>query len=253
MKRTKELMVLVVTLFLITGLLSEAREPTAKERANSLYLNAVSALGTVGGLGEFEGPLGQPNPPQNRRQLTVLERKRVLGEVIKGLKEAVKLDPDLTDTYHFLGVAYILSNRPDEAIQALETAISVEPQKESTYVYLCSLLWDKGEFKKALDVANKFSRRFPSKELEGKLLIATTYYRYGDYQDAVRIARKMIEIDEKNIPAHLLIGNSYFLEGNRKGAEKEYGKVLDINPQMKNEIERNKRVLEKKVSGDDRK
>jgi tetratricopeptide (TPR) repeat protein len=229
---------------LLAGLVANATGPTSNEKAGELLKSAVSILQNIGDLGAFEGVEGTSSGAENRPPQTPQERKRLLDEAIKELKKAVRIDPSLTDARHFLGVAYTLANRRNDAIDILESAVNGESLRQMTYVVLCGLLWEKHEFKKALDVANAFSGRFPDERELADEMLATAHYHMGDYQKAIEFARKALAIDDRRIAAHLIIGHSYFVQGDRRGAEEEYNKVLRIDPQMKNQIEQMKRELD---------
>ena len=225
--------------------LSEAKDIQSKQEARALFLNAVSTLAKIGGIGAFEAPQGQAPFPRHTttNALTPDQIRQMLNEAIQGLKKAFQLDSSLKESHHFLGVAYILSNQSNKAIEALTKAINIVPQKESSYVYLCSVLWSNEKFDEVHKVAKRFLEQHPDKRLKGLTLIGTTYYHQADYQNAIKKGKEIISIDDQNTAGHLLLANSYYMLGNKEIAENEFKKILELNPQMAKEVERIKKNL----------
>jgi len=244
MKKIVYINILLIIPIMFPILLSQAKDIKSKQEARALFLNAVSTLAKIGGIGAFEAPQGQAPFPRYRptNNLTPDQSQQMLDETIRKLIKAFRLDPSLKESHHFLGVAYILANQSNNAIEALTKAIDVIPQKESSYVYLCSVLWSNERFDKAHKVANKFLEKYPDKRLKGLTLIGTTYYHQADYQNAIKTGKKIISIDDQNTAGHLLIANSYYMLGNKDIAENEFRKIIELNPQMAKEVERIKKI-----------
>lgn len=249
MKRIVSLTTLGIIVIVGLSLLGRAKDIESKEEeARVLLLNAVTALTKIGGIGAFEVPQGQvPFPRHRSNALTPDGRKEVLNEAIQNLRKAIELAPSLEETYHFLGVAYILAEENNKAIEAFETAVSMEACKESSYVYLCSLLWSERRFDKAHEIADEFLRKYPERRLQGLILQGTTYYHEGDYQNAIKKGREIIATDDQCIPGHLLLANSYYLLGDKDNAEREFQRIIKLNPEMTKEVERTRMQLESQV------
>lgn len=58
------------------------------------------------------------------------------GEVLRHLRQAVKLSPDLFDARHYLGYVSLRERRFPEAIEHLRHAVHLQPQKASVWEYL---------------------------------------------------------------------------------------------------------------------
>lgn len=241
-------MTILLIMVIALQALSEAEKiKTNNEEAKTLLTNAVSTLAKIGGIGSFEAPQGQAPFPQNKIEgLSDRERKKMLDEVIQDLRRAIELDASLEEAYHFLGVAYILADMADKAIEALRVAIHVKAQKETSYVYLCSLLWNNKEFDEAHRILERFSKKYPEKRQKWLILKGTTYYHEGRYRDAIEKAEEIIRLEEKNIAGHLLLASANFLLGDQNKADIQFRKIIELNPQMASEIERIKGALEKK-------
>lgn len=249
MEKKTHIIVLVIILCLLafTNLsCAEKNHSSAKERARAKFSNATTELTTLGGIASFVSPSGQMSFPKSKIQdLTDRELKEKLNKIIEDLKDAINLDPGLTEAYYFLGVAYARTQNTDKAIEVFEKAIIVEPQREMSYVLLCALLWDKENFEAAIRVSSAFIERFPEKKTEGFLLLGTTYYKQGNFKKAVKIGKEIISLDEKNIEGHLLLASAYFFLGDKVMSETEFETIILIRPQMKNEIEQLKAKLYK--------
>ena len=229
---------LVITIIVFSNCSGTADDKIDKE-AKELFLNATSELSKLGGIASFESPRGRTLFTQNQKYpIEPAQYKQLINKIILDLKRSIELDPSVNDAYHFLGVAYIMAEQSDQAIEMLKMAISSDSKRETAFIYLCSLLCDKQEFGEARSVVGGLIETYPKKELEGLLMLASIYYLEGDYRNAIDNAKKVLMIDKQDIPALLIIANSHCLLGNERDAEEEHQKIIKINPQMRTEVER---------------
>ncbi len=73
----------------------------------------------------------------------------------------------------------------------------------------------------------------------------------NDWKTSIEINKQIIKLDKKNLDAYLRLGFAYFQSGNFNEAKKTYSKILKIqpnNPTAKENYEKIKIILEKKLS-----
>lgn len=235
-------------LFFVVAIISCTEKDVSlnKEKARSKFLEATRELNQLGGIASFDSPSSQlPFPKSEIRGLTSEQLNKILKKIIKDLKTAIELDPELREAYYFLGIAYVRLQDRDNAIEAFEKAIEIEPKRELSYIILCNLLWDARNHEEAMKIASQFLHIFPSKKIKGLLLVGTTYYKQGDFKKAVEKGNEIIYLDHKNIEGHLLLASSYYSIGDKETAEVEFKKIIEINPQMESEIEKLKDRIKK--------
>lgn len=245
MSKNFSIVIFIFSLLLVTmPSYTEKDIPSNKEEARCKFLEATKKLNQLGGIASFDSPSKQsPFPHSDIRSLSAEQVNRILKEVITDLKIAIKLDPELNEAYYFLGMAYVRMQDQDNAIKAFEKTIDVEPHREISYIILCNLLWDEKRYEEALEVSSRFLHVFPKKKAAGLSLIGTTYYKKADFDKAIKVGNEIIGLDDKNIEGHLLLGSSYYSLGDKEASESEFKKILEINPQMEIEIKNLKERL----------
>lgn len=217
-----------------------------KKDAKFLFSKAVSILVKIGGIGAFEAPRELGTFVQAEASyLTPQERKNMAENAVKYLKKAIELNESLEGGHHFLGVAYLLADEPDKATVEFRIAVNEDLQRKTSYVYLCSLLWNAHKFEEVNRLLKKFSKEFPEEKIKFYLLQGTTYYKQGKYKKAVVIANNLIKLDDTSIAGLYLLASAYFLSGDGKRAEHYFGRIVELNPQSRKEVQRMKEVLRK--------
>ncbi len=96
---------------------------------------------------------------------------------------------DKEDITHRILLASLLAedkNRINEAIDVLDTAISIEPDNHALYLNKASLLLKNGDYQQALSVARDIQQEFPDSN-NGKLLEADIYRLQKRYKKALNI------------------------------------------------------------------
>lgn len=110
------------------------------------------------------------------------------------------------------GINYILSDKPDQAIEELVRAASVDTATVETYVALGNLFRSKGEIDRAVRIRQSIIIR---PNLEPRLKLQATFdlgedYRCGGFYDrAIKTFKEVIELDPKMVEAHLRLVQMY--------------------------------------------
>ena len=214
-----------------------------KEKAKTKFSEAVSRLTKLGGIASFEAPVNQSPFPNKDKNLTADQINQILTEVIKDLKEAANLDPNLKETYYYLGIAYTRLQKTEKAIKALEKSIKVEPARELSYIILCNLLWDRENYETAYRIASEYLKQFPDHKIKGLLLIGTNYYKQGMFKSAIEKGKEIVFMDKGSIEGHLLLATSYYYLNDKNSSEAEFRKIIEIDPKLTHTIEKLKKRL----------
>lgn len=82
-------------------------------------------------------------------------------EAVDKLLEAEKLDPNIAEVHHNLGLGLAKLGRSQEALNELETARQLKPDMAVTWMTLGGLYQSQGQVEKALAAYSEFVKRFP--------------------------------------------------------------------------------------------
>lgn len=128
--------------------------------------------------------------------------------------------------------AYINSENKnlDEAIALLNAAIKIEPKNAENYLLMGDALLEKNptEGGPAIKQYDKFSELNP-KSPKGILRAGKLYQRGRNYQLALDLYKKALELDPTYAPAHREIAELYHLAGQKSNAVASYRKYLELN------------------------
>jgi tetratricopeptide (TPR) repeat protein len=214
-------------------------------QAHALFNEAVALLNRTGGIASLETlpgtvpPIGMANPVPPE------ELGKILDTTISKLLKAIEIDPTVGGAYYFLGVAYLRKSERDEAIKAFYRALDMEPDRETTYILLCYLLWNANEYKQALDVTSRYAAQYPHSQITAAMLAGKTHFLMGDYRKALDYGLSIIALDRSRWEGPALAASSYYCLGDRKEAAEQW-KVLETDPKTSRDVTRLKKDLEEK-------
>jgi len=185
------------------------------------------------------------------------------GKAVEGLERALKLAPDFYEAQHTLGVQYIALQKYDEAEAALLKARDLSPKAAEPLINLGTLYYRRAEtqtdggraeeaavtFEKAADVLEQSIRRNPlSAPAHGYL--GAALYKIGSYEDAEKILKRALDLDENEHNARLMLVNVYAKSGRYREALEETNIFLAKNPKapQRSAMEGIKQQLEKALA-----
>ena len=136
---------------------------------------------------------GPGNPP---RHLTEQDLRAAFGraqqalaakdyaDAERGFKEFLKLDPNSAAAYTNLGVVYMRTGKPDDAIRALETAKKLDPSMVGVDLNLGLLYYRKQDFKDAVPYFERLVKAQPD-SVQARYLLGMSHFMLRDYRSAV--------------------------------------------------------------------
>jgi len=129
------------------------------------------------------------------------------GKAIRVIGRIIEIAPNFAPAHCSLGFSYIQTNRTEEAIYELRTAIKLEKGYGRPYYYLAVLLYNRG----------------------------------GKSEDIIRLLKRAVDLDPNLIPAYYNLAVLFMDQGMFSEAESYLEKVVELNPKM----ERAKSLLKK--------
>jgi superkiller protein 3 len=178
----------------------------------------------------------------------VLGAQRKWKNAIDALNSAVTLSPDVID-YTNLGWANYNSAQQDfggkreadaraklqEAKNALQKAIALNPNFAPAYLNLGITLTDLGEYQASVDTLKR------AVELRKNWIFAINelgiaYRKQNDYGNAIQQFEKAVAIDDKFDLAYYNLGEAQYRNKNIKEARKAQEKLRKLNPNLANTL-----------------
>lgn len=158
-----------------------------------------------------------------------LERGDV-AQAITQYKQAVQLGLKTTETYHYLGIAYMQKRDAQSAIKQFYRALAIDADHAESYLMLGTLYTTDGKFKDA----EKHYRR----AIELMPEMASAYhglaYLYGQHNrnmdKAITLARKATELSPKSAPYYNTLSWLCYKHGEYDAAETAALKAIELAP-----------------------
>lgn len=159
------------------------------------------------------------------------DMKRVLDKTEYHLKEAIRLKPDYSDAYNYLGFVYFGRGKVEEAIKyyhkALENELYMNPQDAHMNLGLAYL--SRKEYRKAMLHLEEAIRLVPDFAAAYNNL-GKAYEGLGQYDKARLNYEKAVQFNPQYADAYLNLGRLLYRSGERKRARWSFGQVIRLAP-----------------------
>ena len=172
------------------------------------------------------------------------------GEAVTDFKGAISIDPVFTDAHCGLGHAYLGEGNLREAENAAKKALGLDSSNQPAHKLLEEIKqvnYDRGRAhwnNEQCDVAVTYFKRAIDMELkEAYCGFSRAYYGQDALEEAENAAKKVLELDSSNQPAHKLLeeikqaysnsGHNYLSKKQYNETIAEFRKVIDIDPDHK--------------------
>ncbi|MCB9038286.1 MAG: tetratricopeptide repeat protein [Lewinellaceae bacterium] len=150
-------------------------------------------------------------------------------KAIKSVKNAIEWDPQNTWYLKFLADLYQKLNRNEEAAQAYERIVELEPNDEYNYFRWAYFLVRADEISNALKVYNLLEKRIGVNE-EVIRRKHSLYLGTGDNKKAARELERLIEAFPKDMEYRHLLAGFYQQIGEEDKAKQVYREILGLDP-----------------------
>lgn len=144
-----------------------------------------------------------------------------LAEAEAEYREAARLDPGNSTTWHLLGDTLNSLKRPREAIAAYERAIEANPGAVDSYNNLAFTIGEQGDYRRAIEIFTKAIRIRPGQP-GLHLNRGVAAMRIGSYREAIASFEGMLRLEPNNPQARYNAGVAHLMLGERGEAEAQY-------------------------------
>ena len=147
------------------------------------------------------------------------------------LGEAIRLKPDYSDAYNYLGVVYIRKGKVDEAIAMYQKALSNELylKKQEAHLNLGVAYLRRNEYGKAAKHLESAIRLIPD-YVDAYYNLGKAYEGLRKYREARRSYEKAIEFRPNYAGAHLNLGRLLYRSGKTGEAARSFKEVIRLAP-----------------------
>lgn len=164
---------------------------------------------------------------------TYLKQDKV-DEAIQVLTEIAELNED-KEVWVRIGRIYGENEYYDEAVEAHDKALELDPEYAEAHYIKAYLLYDIDEYEDAIPSFEAASNAFPDDDDIQKKL-ATCYKKTGKLDSAILQYKGIIEEQPDNIRAYMNLANTY-------NATEQYQKALDVASVLIDKVENNSNVF----------
>ncbi len=164
---------------------------------------------------------------------TVLYQKNDWKELIKHAKKWTEADPNSFRAWRILSLAYEKSNQHDNAIDALQKALSIHPEDAEGWFRLGIAYYETGQLSQAIDATQQALSINPENEtgwwrILGKYwtFLGIEYAEEKQYSKAIFAFQNSVEINTEDATAWHVLGMTYYLDN-------QPSKVMEVHQRLK--------------------
>jgi serine/threonine-protein kinase len=152
-----------------------------------------------------------------------------VGLAEENSKKALDLNSKMAPVYVTRGIIEEGRGRHEEAVQALETALKLEPVNASAGRELASVYEAMGKLDQAESTFKKDAALRPS-DWTSLYDLGMFYYRQGRYEEAAPLLHRVTELAPDNNSGYTGLGAVYWMQGQYEDAASSFRRSLDLRP-----------------------
>jgi tetratricopeptide (TPR) repeat protein/DNA-binding winged helix-turn-helix (wHTH) protein len=150
-------------------------------------------------------------------------------KALNAAQQAVRLNDSVAEVHFVLGSVYRVTGKLDDAVVEEKRGLAFAPRSDEGYRRLGQALLDAGEAEEALQAYEKAVQINPYYWFNFSAL-GEAYFRLAKYEEALAAFRRVIELEPDNAYGHDNVGAVYLCEGRWSDAIPEYERALRLEP-----------------------
>jgi Flp pilus assembly protein TadD len=153
-----------------------------------------------------------------------------VGGALRTVNQAIKFQPNLARAHYLRGMAYLQSNRYDEAEFELLTAIQLDDKMAAAHFELGNLHYKKGALNKAVG-EYQLAVKFDKNHYQAWNNLGVIYFMLKKSKEAETALKKVSELKPGYASVYKNLGVLYDVRlGNKTDAVANYKKYLKLRP-----------------------
>lgn len=194
---------------------------------NSLFFKLLETTGYLEDLPRAERPLAVV--AHYYRYLRIHDESN--GRVaIRYAKRAIRAGDRSDDAYLAMGIVHEKQGRPDEALDALQKAIDLNPKHAEALDWCYRIYLKRGDLFKAYRMARAAVEAAPDDPFYEIHLNTVLVNRLGNFQEAEPILEKIVQRHPKETHALWSLGYVYGMLGKYGQAVETFERAIETNP-----------------------
>ncbi|HDP99683.1 MAG TPA: tetratricopeptide repeat protein [bacterium] len=153
-------------------------------------------------------------------------------DAINAYETALSIDPEQPADWKQLANLYIKNDQPDEAIQAYEKLISLDPTDQDANKTLSKLYKATGDAYAAINQMEEVKKLDPN-NIDNLFNLAREYFNLDDYENSITNFEALLKIKPADVSALSYLAAALQNTGNFKRAINVYNEIIKIQPKNK--------------------
>jgi Tfp pilus assembly protein PilF len=151
---------------------------------------------------------------------------------IEAIEKALSIDPDFAEAHNYLGFIHLQQSELKEAERAFRRAVKIDPYFTDAWMNLGLAYRERQKFDQALDA---FGRALNDKTYRSTekihFNVGHLHLARGDYPEAIRSFEQALQSNPKYLRGILGLAMAYDRSGRPDLAERELRRVLSLGPE----------------------
>ncbi|MEN6519971.1 MAG: tetratricopeptide repeat protein [Armatimonadota bacterium] len=163
------------------------------------------------------------------RRVTTLARQGNYDEAIQAMEKAIALAPDKPGHCVRLAGLYRAQRKMDKAIQAIERAIELDPYNPSPQEALLQIYVEAGKYDEAISGSKGLLKRYPRNTFALDVL-GLSYLQKGMLDEALQVTSRLVRLAPLDSANHYKKAVLFQQKGDCARAIEEFSRVIEMDP-----------------------
>ena len=152
---------------------------------------------------------------------------------VEFIQKAIALDDSYALAHGWLGFLYtFIMRKYEKGIVEAQKGVALDPNGAHGYLYLNLTLRFAGRFEEAIQAIEKALRLNPFPPVTYFKFACATYIGAGRYEEAIAAGKKAVTVSPNDYNSHMVLSAAYSLAGRQEEARIAAKEVLRLNPKV---------------------
>jgi adenylate cyclase len=154
-------------------------------------------------------------------------------QAIELIQKAIALDDSYALAHGWLGFLYTyIMRKYEKGIMEAQKGVDLDPNGAHGYLYLSLSLRNAGKFEEAIQAVEKAIRLNPFPPVTYFKFACSAYYGAGKYEKAIEAGEKALKVSPNDRGSHMMLVIAYSLAGRQEDARITAKEILRLDPKF---------------------
>ncbi len=164
---------------------------------------------------------------------TTKSPEQSMKRAVELIQKAIALDDSYALAHGWLGFLYTyIMRKYEKGIMEAQKGVALDPNGAHGYLYLSLSLRFAGKFEEAIQAIEKAIRLNPFPPVTYFKFACSAYYGAGRYEEAIAVGKKAVKVSPNDAGSHMILATAYSLAGRQEEARIAAKEVLRLNPKF---------------------